>query len=159
MLIRDVAHASSRQQINSLGFKSELFSLSFCDVPFLTHLHVLLKKNVLNLSFLSLGWRLVSPPSHQTAPLYLCIYRSHTYPITLHTGVAIVRRPPRQSCYDSDWWELELMGSASQDFYPPVWLMSSIQPLGVHGMKQSPKSPRDSFPAFILVRLRGRHIK
>jgi len=32
-----------------------------------------------------------------------------------------------------------------------------MQPLGVQGMKQLPSSPRDSFPAFILVKL-GRKI-
>lgn len=38
----------------------------------------------------------------------------------------------------------------------PVCLMSSIQPLGVQGMKQSPRSPRASFPALMLVRLENR---
>lgn len=35
----------------------------------------------------------------------------------------------------------------------PVCLISVRQPLGVQGMKQSPKSPRESFPAFMLVSL------
>lgn len=39
----------------------------------------------------------------------------------------------------------------------PVCLMSSIHPLGVHGIKQSPTSPRASFPAFMLVKLKKKH--
>lgn len=37
--------------------------------------------------------------------------------------------------------------------YLPVCLINSMQPFGVQGMKQSPRSPRDSFPAFMLVSL------
>lgn len=38
-------------------------------------------------------------------------------------------------------------------FCLPACLISSMQPFGVQGMKQSPRSPRASFPAFILVSL------
>lgn len=35
----------------------------------------------------------------------------------------------------------------------PVCLMSSMQPFGVQGMKQSFRSPRDNFPAFMQLKL------
>lgn len=35
----------------------------------------------------------------------------------------------------------------------PVCLMSSMQPLGVQGMKQLLRSPRDNFPALMQLRL------
>lgn len=41
----------------------------------------------------------------------------------------------------------------------PVCLISSMQPFGVQGMKQSPRSPRDSFPALMLVSLETMKIR
>lgn len=46
-----------------------------------------------------------------------------------------------------------------QKLWLPDCLINSMHPFGVQGMKQSPKSPRDSFPAFMLVSLCMDHIE
>lgn len=41
----------------------------------------------------------------------------------------------------------------------PVCLISSMHPFGVQGIKQSPRSPLESFPALMLLKLYFERIK